>query len=676
MVRHFSFSTRLCALPILAVVGLSSLVVGQEGPDMTWGEVAPSDLKMQSYQADTNASAIVLFDYGEAGFNNEMGFLFTRHTRLKILSKDGYKWGTISVNLRTENYEQKISGIEGYTYTLAPDGTVQRTEFDDDGVFEEEYDKKYTRYKFTLPGLQPGCVIEYRYKIKQKSIFYSPDWEFQSAIPELWSEFRLVTPKNFSYAVVREGYEQFYINTIDEERRHFSGETSTFVGTDMVRCNRFRYVVKDAAAIREEPFMTTTSDYIEKVSLQLAEYSTVYTGYKSVIKSWDKLVEELMDDETVAKAIDDTKAVRRATEPLIVNRTTPEEKMQAIYDFVRTNIVWNGHYRWVAEQEVDEVLESRKGSSADITCLLLSMLRAAGVDGYQVILSTRGNGKIQVVYPILSQFNYIIAAVPIQGKIHYLDATDRFRPVGVLPTRVLNTHGLFVRKGPAEWVPLSTYSYYNHAVSASMKLSPSGEMTGSVQSIDNDYAAIARRKELEDGKEADVVKEMLGADRALFTVDSVNVGGLDSTGQPLFINAQITSPSYAEGSGDLLYVNPFVVERQYENPFKLPTRKYPVDMTYPREFSWEYTITLPDGYEVKEIPPDKGATVGSGEAIFTRRCKLEGRTLSMSAGFAIRRSEFPAKSYGSLKDFYEKVTSIESEQVVLKKKTDPSKKGT
>ena len=415
--------------------------------------------------------------------------------------------------------------------------------------------------------------------------------------------------------------------------------------------------------------MTTPDDYKQKVSFQLSEYATPSTpGVVRVLKTWEETVKELMDDHQVGKAIDDTKAVRRVTEPLLANLKTPEEKLETIYNFVRTNMVWSGKHRWVSEREVDDVLESHTGSSAEITTLILSMLRVAGIEGFPVLASTRDNGRVQDVYPILSQFNYALACVPMAGKMYFLDATDRFCPFGVLPARVLNTRGLLLREGPVEWVPLATRASYNHAMTATLILSATGELHGQIESTDNDYAAIARRKDLKDEKDAEVAKNVLGADKSLIEVDSVRVTGRDSVILPLVVQAAINSSAYAQVEGDLIYFNPFVAERQCDNPFTLPVRKYPVDMTYPRELSWNYSITLPEGYDVKEMPEDKNAVVGGGEAVFTRTCKVEGRSLSMHARLVVRRSVFASKTYGALKGFYEKVTSIEGEQVVLTKR--------
>ncbi len=665
-------SKMLPALFLLLLPGMQQSAA-QEGPAMKWGEIDTTELRMNVYLPDTSAHAVVLFDHGQLEFNDDVGFTLRRHKRIKIFSKEGYDQATEIVSIYSKDGEEKIKGIEGVTYVPGPDGSVKEIEMDDDAIFKEDYDKKHTRYRFTLPALQPGCIVEYRYVIIQKHVFSSREWEFQSDIPELWSDFEVVIPKTFAFAIVKQGLEKFFINEKSDVKRYYHGALAGIAGIDGTQCTGYRYVLKNAPAVRDEPFMTTPDDYRQKLSLQLAEYITPYTvGVVTVMKTWKTFVQEMVDDKEVGKAVDDTKDVRNVTEPLIANLSTPEDKIQAIYDYVRKNIVWSGEYRWWVEKDVDDVLESRSGSAAEITTLLLSMLKVAGINGCPVILSTRANGMAQDVYPIANQYNYSLACAFVGTKQYFLDATDPARPINVLPTRVLNTRGLLIRPESVDWVTLTTGVYYHHEASASMTLSENGELKGTVETVDKDYAALSRRHDLKDEKATEVVKHMLGADRALVTVDSALVSGLDSSGRPLGLLAMVDAPSYAEPSGDRIYFNPFFVERQYDNPFKVPTRKYPIDMSYPQEFVWDYTIMLPEGYDVKELPKNQSASVRK-DAGFSRTCRLEGRKLTMHASLTIPVTQFSADSYNALKDFYEQITAIESEQLVLQKHMSESK---
>jgi hypothetical protein len=160
------FATRLSVL--VSLLAFSS--AHAQDPPMEWGEIPKTDLEMKSFNADTSVSAMLLCGYGEAMINNELGLDRTVHMRIKIFSPAGYEHGTVTIGLYTKDDAEKLSGLEGATYSLDASGEIVRTKLEKKMVFEEEIDNSTTRYRFTLPALQPGCVIEYRYKIDPRAL--------------------------------------------------------------------------------------------------------------------------------------------------------------------------------------------------------------------------------------------------------------------------------------------------------------------------------------------------------------------------------------------------------------------------------------------------------------------------------------------------------------------------
>jgi hypothetical protein len=62
-------------------------------PSKEWGVVSKEQLAALTFPADSNATAVVLLDVGEASFEPNYDLVFHRHTRVKILTKEGYDWG-------------------------------------------------------------------------------------------------------------------------------------------------------------------------------------------------------------------------------------------------------------------------------------------------------------------------------------------------------------------------------------------------------------------------------------------------------------------------------------------------------------------------------------------------------------------------------------------------------
>jgi hypothetical protein len=138
--------------------------------------------------------------------------------------------------------------------------------------------------------------------------------------------------------------------------------------------------------------------------------------------------------------------------------------------------------------------------------------------------------------------------------------------------------------------------------------------------------------------------------------------------QDLRMTARISSGSYAQASGELIYINPAIVDRQITNPFIAEVRKYPVNMLYGRRYTAIVNITIPEGYEIKEMPGDQNVRLGSDDAVFTRIGQADGPTIQLLTNFFINRTDFQPATYAELRQFYERATSLESQQLVLRRK--------
>jgi len=670
MYRTVSFINSLIVFSLF----FSFQIVAQEAPapPIEWGEIPRADLEMKNFPADTNASAVILCDYGISTMNDDMNFVFERHLRVKILNQKGFSWGTHSIELYTDRKNgETIDDIEGVTYTLNANEKIEEKEFDDDELFEEKLSDKYTRYKFTLPGLQPGCIIEIRYKITAKSFFLVKDWVFQHSEPVVWSEYRFQHPVNLGFTFLKKGYERFAIEENLDVMQYFSGQASSYLETNLAKCALSRFVVKNAPALRDEQYITTLDDYYNKLEVQFSGYAVQGAmAVEKVLQTWDKFVEELLDNPSLGKGITITSDVEDLTNKITSGLQTPKEKIRAIYKWINSSIVWSGIRTAFAGQSVDDVIESKKGSSGDITCLLISMLRSAGIQSDPVILSTRDNGRVQDLYPMLSQFNYVIARAKIGTNIVFLDATNSSRPLELLPARVLGVRALVIQPNTVEWVTLQSPAKSSYNTLAAISIDENGGVTGSIEGLYKDYANVNIREDLSDKKEQDIAKDYFETETSGLTIDSVLITGKDTVDQPLKMKAWISSATYAQTGNDLLYLNPHIVRGITDNPFKSSSRKFPIDYNYPRETISIVNINVPESYEVKEGLRDADLIV-SGSVHYRRQMVVDSMYIQVITKFEILNKEVPASQYHNLKELYARVIAMESEQLVVQKKPKP-----
>lgn len=663
----YKFFLLSISLTFLLPTLLTHLCAQEAPPPIEWGNIPRADLEMKIFPKDTNAAALILCDYGESRFNNEFNLVFRRHLRVKILATKGYEWGTHSISLYTVDNTERISDIEGTTYWLNEKGEVEKSELNEDDIFKEEASEKYTRYKFTLPNLKPGCIIEIRYSIESKNPALIKDWVFQHSEPVRWSEYRITHPKMIGYAIVRLGYENYQLDETQEVSQIFDGAALSYVGTKIASCWHRKWAIKDAPAIREEPYTTTTKDYLSRVDVQLSGYS-IKGMTTQVLKDWESLIEELMESNYFGEKIDDTGKVTDLAESIVSGLLNTGDKVNAVYDWISSSITCTGRNTFSAEESVNDVLETKKGNNAEITFLFISMLKSIGIEAQPVLVSTRSNGLIQDMYPIISQFNYVFARVKIDSQFVFVDATSPLRPIELLPTEVLNVRGLIIKEGKPEWINITTNKLNTHHSITSLKLYPDGSIEGSIEDTYYDYGALSTRRDIKDKNDKEIAKKFFDTDMNGINVDSLIVFDKDDIKAPIKLTAKITSPNYALANSDIIYINPQIVHRTQENPFKTIIRKYPVDYAYKRFFSTIVNITIPEGYEIKEKINDRTFVASPELASYMRKVNIEGNKIVIQTKFDIKATQIHPKYYERIRYFYTMMVAAQSEQIVLARK--------
>jgi hypothetical protein len=105
-----------------------------------------------------------------------------------------------------------------------------------------------------------------------------------------------------------------------------------------------------------------------------------------------------------------------------------------------------------------------------------------------------------------------------------------------------------------------------------------------------------------------------------------------------------------------------------DNPFKMETRKYPIDYGHPVKEKYVLKLTLPEGYEVTDIPKACIIALPDKSARFTYQAGCTGNSVQVTASFEITKTLYMESEYHLLKEFYNQVIAKEAEVIMLKKK--------
>jgi hypothetical protein len=165
--------------------------------------ISPEDLALKDNPAQPGADAMILYrdNVVDATKVREGGDADQEFFRIKIFTKAGISRADVKVPYEKGNMD--VDDVQGRT--IHPDGSVVK--FDGkvlDTTITERNGYKYLAKTFTLPDVQPGSIIEYRYRRQgEPNWLHSLDWEVSQDIFTREAHF---TMKPYEY---ESGYEIF-----------------------------------------------------------------------------------------------------------------------------------------------------------------------------------------------------------------------------------------------------------------------------------------------------------------------------------------------------------------------------------------------------------------------------------------------------------------------------------
>ena len=106
-----------------------------------------------------------------------------------------------------------------------------------------------------------------------------------------------------------------------------------------------------------------------------------------------------------------------------------------------------------------------------------------------------------------------------------------------------------------------------------------------------------------------------------------------------------------------------------ENPFKSAERFYPVEMPYTIDQTYVFSMIIPEGYVVDELPKQISAKMNEeGDGKFEYLIAESGGNISMRSRIQLKRTFYAPDEYDMLREFFNFIVTKQAEQIVLKKK--------
>ncbi|MBX2845767.1 MAG: DUF3857 and transglutaminase domain-containing protein [Saprospiraceae bacterium] len=647
---------------ILVIAALSA-VAQVDYTKTKFGKDIEADLKKSSYEIDTSASSIILFDKKDVSYalaGEQLSMFETRHRRVKILKKSDLDRADIAISFYSKDKIQDINQVKAVSYNLEG-GKVSETKLSKKDIFEVKEDDATSKLSFSVPNVKVGTVFEYEYTIRTQNRFTVPTFYFENHVPTLHSELKFEQPEWFDYSILNLVKRQFSENKVE------STTGSLGPGYAKFSANINTWIMKNIPALKEEAYVTTLNDYRDQIRFKLVATKPPVFKYKSYNQTWQQIVADLESDTDFGGQLKGNKNVLEELPAAIGSLSTEKEKAQAVYIWLKERVKWDQYYGLYSFSSFKSILNKQSGDAADMNLMLCKLLRHYGIEADPLLISTRSHGAIEELYPSTSAFNYPIVFAQVDGKPILMNAAS---DNGYNLPRIndLGEKGLLVNSQKLGWVDIKEIlPRTNDFLSIRAAISETGDITGSVQMQENGYAGARTREALNDNSLKAIISSNKAEEVTEFTLENETVENENDIHKTLKCSGEFEILDYGDAVGDFIYFNPIVFGRFEENIFKSETRSYPVDFPYPFTRTLQYFYDIPEGYEVQEIPEPVRVRLPNNGGEMLYLTQFVDNQLQITNKVSVKNTYYDAQQYPVIKEFFDLIVENQQGQIVLQK---------
>jgi hypothetical protein len=665
-------------------------------PADDWMPVSADELALKECPAVPGAAAICLyreekFDHGE--------FSTSVYRRIKILTAAGREYANIEIPFHQEL--QYVDGLKARV--IFPDNRIVPFS---GKVFEKTVARlnraRMSMKTFTLPDVEAGVIIEYRYHIGFNAMglnrgsaddfqeLYSltgsddsdrpyeggvdsgslycdeaHEWKLQDELYTVKARF-LFKPLTSDILVLVYGAPM---------RTSWVSQQLKDIKPAVNKKEQFELELSDIPPLQEEDFMPPEGTVRQMLRFYYSnrDIRSAEDFWKHEIEAWRKGAD---------KFIGKPAAVADEAQRIIAGAIDPAKRLARLYEWAQelrnlsyepdlTRREWKE--KGIKEnRKATDVIERRYGVRSDITRTFVALARAAGFTAETARVSCRNDKFFQKNLPDLyGQFDAEVAIVNVQGRDVCFDPATPFCPLGTLPWSRSATTGIRQTGAPEAAffslpAPEADASSVRYAMT--LALDKQGTLSGTVTATFTGQEALERRLSTLFTDEAGMKKEFEdGMAEALMPTAHVTlqkIENLDAAAPNLVATFDISIPNFAMPAGRklLLPLSPLQGEKQH--PFRHATRTHNIYFSYPYRNFDNIVITLPAGFKLESKPAPR--LEEPGFARFALTCFPEaGNRVRIQRDLLVKNHYFPASEYGRIKALFDTVQASDQEQLIL-----------
>jgi hypothetical protein len=525
-------------------------------------------------------------------------------------------------------------------------------------AFPTEEHNDGARPRIRWPELEPGDTVEVVVRQwTQKAVggrgdapFYFMDYAgAPSTHPLLFNEVVVDTPKD----------QPLYVDVIHPNLAAFTKKESD---------EHDRHIVR---LVWERPHVVAD----EPLAPNLSEVAPVIVG--STFQNWAAF--RVWYAEAVRGFTEPDEEIRRLAAELTKGKTTREDKLRALFNFVADDIRYVNYVsgEWWLPNRPQQLLARREGDCDDKAMLLMTLLKAIGVDAQEVMVQTRLTGQPSVLSSknaAVPLFDHGIAFLPGPNGGQFLDATSPQSRLGPIPAMDARAYGLRLDTGPADIVQLPASSPSDHRADVTWNVTLAADGSGAIRGEERhsgDGAFWLRTNLAEEGARAQYVEDALVAPWfPTIEVDRKIAFEGDLPKGEARVSYRATSRGLARKEGAELVLSLAPSNTYGASLAPLPTRTLPVQLPPHMAPNTQHRVTrivAPAGYEWAPLPRGgdaNGGAFGSAHVAF-RRDPADKAVVTIERDVVFDQDFIPVEQYAAWRAFVQQIDAVMRREVRL-----------
>ncbi|HEX8502303.1 MAG TPA: DUF3857 domain-containing protein [Pyrinomonadaceae bacterium] len=650
-------SAACCALVCLTTLAyLATPPASSARGDKDWKPLDPADVALSAPAVEKDADAEALFwdVYVDDSRPNELSL--KHYVRIKVFNERGRdSQGKIDLpyvgDQQIKDVAARVIKSDGAVIELKKDDVFDRTVVRTSGV-------KVKVKSFALPGVEPGAVIEYRWReVHPYGSANRLRLHFQRDIPVRSVTYYLRPYRGMQYRPFNMGGARF-----EKDRDGFSRMTMTNV-----------------PAFREEARMPPENSVRSWVFLFYSEEDK--PDPEKYWKNVGRLFYESAKD--AMKANDEVKA---AAAEVVAGAESDEEKLRRIYDYCRTKVknvsddasglTADERARLKGNKSAADTLKRGSGTGGDVDLLFAALARAAGFDAR---LAFSGNNDDLFFDRGLAHLEFLgssFIAVRVGDAWRFFSPAETYTPYGMLGWPEEGQDVLVTDPKEPVWAhaPVAGPDKSVERRVGKFRLAEDGTLEGDVRLEYTGHLAF-EKKEYNDDDTPDerektlqeMFKSQMGAE-----LSNVRIENVTDPSKPFVYAFHVRVPGYAQRTGKRLFFQPAFFQKGQAARFQTAQRRHEVYFHFPWSEDDHVEIELPEGFVLDnaESPvPASGGELSKYDP--SAGLGNNGRTLVYKRKFYFGRAgdqvlRFPVTTYPALKSYFDLVSKGDAHTIALK----------